>query len=672
MKRIDKTGMLISGALLLAAGVSVAFAAGWNNNSAAEKDGQDVAAAAAPMASHPGASAADPVSSPEAEADSPFPAPAEPSAQDGLPLTQLGLDGWRYWSVEEPFLNLLRLTGNDWTAGQNWPGSETMSMAEMLAGGYIDPETMLPKAIPPGFDYVRSGLFRYGARLDAAAWAGDYVAEWEGEADAVIGLGCAAGQKRAGPSRIEFSCPEDDRSWTNIRFTRIGAGGVRAVRVYRAENEALVKAGEVFDPRFLAYAGRYKILRTLDIQSPNAAGARSVDHLGKMRHAQWGASPAVPRGGIGPARLPMGPPMKALFDMAVKADAALWLHVAGMIGAPAVFDETEPSAGPRRKETRSLARQHAEEILNSPEWPKYADAMVAALKASGYPETRALYIETGNEAWNNAHPFWQRRDYFHGIRDWANEKSPVAGYGSMVGAGFMQAHFAVHLKAALERAGRKQAAVFVLACQHANPATCEGVIAGYKHYFAMHDIDPAPFLARAGLSTATYFHEGLGTRGLFASDSAAETADRWRAAIAEDPEGAAKALTDWYLTADQCCTIPYLVRMRDVQQKIAEDAGIAFIGDYEGESHDAAIRELRDNPDFQKWYFDVWNDGPQGERLTRAWLEALYAQNPDAIIANYKGVAPRQIAHPWGDGLYGEETGRRRAMEGFLRGQDVK
>ena len=60
-------------------------------------------------------------------------------------------------------------------------------------------------------------------------------------------------------------------------------------------------------------------------------------------------------------------------------------------------------------------------------------------------------------------------------------------------------------------------------------------------------------------------------------------------------------------------------------------------------------------------------DGPEGERLTREWAKALFAENPNAMIANYKGVCPREIKYPWCDGIYGEETGRRRALKEFLR-----
>jgi hypothetical protein len=107
--------------------------------------------------------------------------------------------------------------------------------------------------------------------------------------------------------------------------------------------------------------------------------------------------------------------------------------------------------------------------------------------------------------------------------------------------------------------------------------------------------------------------------------------------------------------------------MRRAQRAIAEKAGVAFIGDYEGEAHETAWSPLRDDPAFRDWYFRVWMDGPDGERLTREWAKALLADDPDAMISTFVTIGGRAVNAPWLDGFYGEETGRRRAMEEFLR-----
>lgn len=587
-----------------------------------------------------------------------FLAPLQPNTADGRPILQAGLNQWRYYAYDEPFLNRALLMGNQWTAQNDWPDQTTMGPGALKAGGWLDPVTLLPRAVPPGFSSLRSGLFRGRASEDPASFSGDWAVVWEGDADIGIELGCAATQKKIGRNRLEFFCKAGE-PWTRLKVTRIGPQGFRNLQVFRADEEAALKAGQVFRPQFLAAMRRYRVLRSMDVQNPMMAGARSVDRMATKANAHWGADP-----GYNPDGFPMGPPVEALFDLAVAADAALWMNVAGPIGAPPELD-TVAATGPNRTGVRAAAYAHAAEIVASPEWDRYADEIVRSLIASGYPETRALYVETGNEVWNDANPFWYGRDYFHGIRDWANDRKPVAGYGAMVGAGFMEARFAVALDAALARAGRKQAVVFILACQHANTATCDGVANGFRHYFGWAGIDPAPFLAHAGLSTATYFQDGVSK--LFPGATAEEKTATWLAAIKADPQGTATALTDWYLKTDQCCTIPYLVRMRRAQRAIAAKAGIAFIGDYEGEAHETAFAPLRDNPAFRDWYFNVWMDGPEGERLTREWAKALLTDDPEAIVSAFVVIGRREIVHPWLDGLYGEATGRRRALEEFLR-----
>lgn len=606
-----------------------------------------------------------PVTPPPAGPGAAFLAPSEPVA-DGKPILLLGLDGWGD-GIEEPFINLARKMGNVWSASQKWPGADTMGMAELWRGGFIDPETMLPRAIPPGFDFVRTGLLRGGARYDREGYAGTYVVEWEGEAgNPIVDLSCQGSEKYPAPNRMEFTCPATSKDWNNVKFPGLANGGLKALRIFRKEDESQVRAGAEFSPRFLDYAHGYKVLRTMDIQASVVAGARSVDQLARKSHSQWAADPRINYDG-----LPMGPPIEALFDMAVAADSALWMNVSGPLGAPAVFDEiavggTRHRENYEQKLNQKWSKQYAPEILGSPEWDKYADEIVRSLIASGYPQDRALYVETANEVWNNANPFWWNRDYFLGIYDWLAEKKPANGYSTMVGVGYMEARFAVALEKALLKAKRKQAVVFVLAAQHANPATSEGALIGFRRYFEDAGLDPAPWMARAGLSTATYFHEGTSRQGLFPAASDDELKAKWLSAIKSDPQGTAKALTDWYLNVDQQASIPYLVRMRKLQEAMAAKYGVRFIGDYEGLTHDTA-NVLRDDPAFADWYWKEWMDGPEGERLVRAWLDALYAENANAIIANYKGVCPREIKYPWCDGVYGQDVGVRRALSGYLR-----
>ena len=79
---------------------------------------------------------------------------------------------------------------------------------------------------------------------------------------------------------------------------------------------------------------------------------------------------------------------------------------------------------------------------------------------------------------------------------------------------------------------------------------------------------------------------------------------------------------------------------------------------------------LERDPEFIRWYKDYqW--GAEGERLTRAWAQALFEDDPDAIISNYGGFGPVENAtgkpSVWNDGFYTEDNGRKRALDEFLR-----
>lgn len=603
------------------------------------------------------------------------PPAAFPNTDDGRPIMQLGVGGVGYVSLEDPFVNLFHtMNTSSWTAVK-WPGNETMSFADMLAQGYVDPQTMLPRAVPDGYEYIRSGLFRFGARFYPEYYGGTYVVEWDGKAKAKCGFGKTP--NKVEKNRIECFYPSGDHDWSNIEFREIGEGFANP-RLFRKEDEAI--KDQFFSPRFLAHLRQYKVIRTMDLQAANTNWLRSVDRLSTKNTLTWGDNAALTDDGgkvISPA-IPRGVPIEVLFDMAVASDTALWVHVAGLVGAPAVFDDPELLDG--KKEIRTFARKHAREILASPEWRKYADEIIRSLKASGYPRDRMLYIEHANEVWNFAFPFWRATNYFWGLAEGIKGDNSV---GFSWGLGYVTAHFAVIFDAALHEAGLDdQPWVAVLAGQMANTETTKGALAGFKAYFAEYKMDAAPYLARLGVSTASYY-QGVFEESAIGAVVGGSPADgdwsaRWLKAIKADPEGLQARATDFIIKGSDTIvgTIPNLVRQRNAHQKLAEAAGAFFLGDYEGESHESGGGPLKNNPAFVNWTED-WRAGPQGERMTRAWIEGLQKQNPQAIIANFTSIGPRDpegdasddavLMAPWVDNFWNEETGRTRAFKAYLR-----
>lgn len=591
-----------------------------------------------------------------------------PDTSDGRPIMQLGIQGFdNNFVTEEAFTNVALLMGNSWSAEG---GSEPpRNYAALWKGGFIERSTNIPRAIPAGYKRIRSGLFRDG-RHYPAHYAGTYVLEWEGDADLQFGFGLPkcpqAGkscQTRLSRNRAEATFVATDRTWSNFEITRIGGAGLRDIRLYRKKNEAHLKAGGMFNPQFIAYARRYKIIRTLDVQSASVSTLRSVDGLKKAGMFGHGGSWRMNKDA--PAA-PIGAPLATLFRLTIVANSALWMHVPPYLGAPASYD-TLPNS-----ETRAYAKANFGKIASSPEWRKWADETVRALKSSGYATNRTLYIELANETWNNAGPFWKTWAYYLGLGDALGNKS------SSYSLGYLSAHYAVQFDAALKAQGRSQAWVIVLAGQMANPGTTKAALDGFRRYFSDKRIDPAPYLRRAGVSTASYYSDTFTkTHGLFTAANETELKAKWLAAITSDPAGLARKIEDRLVNgSDQKIgTIPFLVRMRKLHQKNATDAGAFFLGDYEGGSHDQT-EWLNSDPRIVN-FVENFRRGAHGERVDRAWIEAMRRQNPKAVIANYRGVSlgdpegangsDKSIAASWDDGFYNDPNGRTRALDSYLR-----
>ena len=150
----------------------------------------------------------------------------------------------------------------------------------------------------------------------------------------------------------------------------------------------------------------------------------------------------------------------------------------------------------------------------------------------------------------------------------------------------------------------------------------------------------------------------------------------WREAILADPAGLARRRADQVISGTGSATLSWVLANRRRHREVAQSHGAYFLGDYEGESHETMPQWLAADPVIVNWAED-WIAGPQGERVTRAWANAMKADDPKAIISNYMGIQPRdpegasptdtKFADPWYDGYYGEENGRTRGLEAILR-----
>jgi len=203
-----------------------------------------------------------PVAEPQAEpAPPPPPAPVIPVA-GFAPVTNpnlaLGLAGVNDWSVQQPFLDLMK-TARPWVGhlpGQ-WGGR---GHDDLAAGGWLDDHGW-PKAIPPELEAI-STLILTDLPEDAGGVAGRYALTWQGNGS--LRVEGRAQVVSATPGRILFDyTPGEGAVLLTIAATD-PADPIRNITAVREDRAAALAAGQVFNPDWLARIRGAKMVRFMD------------------------------------------------------------------------------------------------------------------------------------------------------------------------------------------------------------------------------------------------------------------------------------------------------------------------------------------------------------------------------------------------------------------------
>lgn len=545
-------------------------------------------------------------------------------------------------NTEEPFINILHAGGVSWTE------TDEVNTQELYDTGVLDPVTGLPQSLPNG--WMRSGVY-FSTWPDKSHWAGEWVLEWETEkpnnADLLLHWFPGDKQYRAGRSRVEFSrSPGNDHA--AIAITRLKSP-LTAVRMFRKENEAALRAGKIYNPRFIAEVAKYHVVRTMDLQEANRTAITRVDELSTMEACCWNntAWKGPPRRTDHPFR---DIPLKALFALAVEADNILWHHAPMELGSPKRLHD--PSIMDRDNNDnvagawRAHARENAAEILASSEWDAYADKFVAALAASGYPEERPLYTTVSNEVWNTAFHYFVSTNYAWGLGQGFQENGHFRhGYGAAL------ARWKLALDGALTRAGRAQPVIYVAEGQAANTSTTWDALGAMKRFLEQNGEAWDDHAPEIGISVASYWGGGPNWNGV-------ATPQQWQNA----GESEAIALTDRLLNgpASELATKAWILKRFEDHAKAGEQYGVKIIGAYEGGSH-------LEKPGYvPREFYEQWLWGEHGARVNKGVNDALAAAYPGIILSNYVLAGPTG-GQPWFDGQYGETTEMNRSWSAYQR-----
>ena len=554
------------------------------------------------------------------------------------PLMQVGPWYPATYNVEEPYLNIIHASSVNWHA----QGLTTEALYEQ---GVIDPETGLPVRLPDG-KWLQLGAYFGNNDIRAAMhWDGEWVLEWEGDADLHIARVPKEMQWRSGKNRIEFTL-DLKRAKTTVALIEVRKlkTPLMALRLFRKENEALVRAGKIASPAFAAAVSRYDIVRTMDLQGAGANMVRSVDDLPDMKAPFWGN-----KAWLSPNDTPQpfrSAPVEAMMALAMETDTALWAVVPIALGAPAGFYDPsirDSDKGKWVQNFRRIAEQNGKAILASPEWDRYADYFVRALIDSGYPETRTLYVTVENEVWNTALQYIAVSEYAAGLAGGAGYRAEPNIGQIRLGYGVASARWKLALDDALRRAGRKQDVVYVIEGMQGWTQPNAWALEGARRWMEAQGetwLDHAP---RFGTSVTSYWGDG----GL-------------KLKPGEEKDFAA-AIENFVLngSARQTGTRATVLRAFREEARLAAREGARFIGAYEGGASQTKPEGVSDAV-YQAF---LWGD--RAARINKAVNDALAAEFPGVILSNY--VLSGARGAPWFDSLPGEDNPYSRSWEPYLR-----
>ncbi|MFC2953094.1 hypothetical protein ACFOOP_14235 [Marinicaulis aureus] len=584
------------------------------------------------------------------------------SAAPQRPLMQVGPWYPATFNMEEPFINLINASPVVWEGGG-------MNTGEIVAAGLVDKKTLLPTQLPNG-KWLNGGIyFPANSPEMNLHWDGDWVLEWEGDADFWIDYLPREMQWRESKNRIVFT--RNFKRGKTLDHSRIQIRGLngplKSLKLYRKENEEAVKAGKIYNPAFLKGIAGYDIVRTMDIQSANSATIRSVDDLASMETAFWAATDWGNATGEPQFKYPspvQGMPIEAALRLGTESGKMIWFQAPITLGAPQTLFDSRPEDGRIdiwAARFSDAAGADAVNVIESEEWDVYADAFVEALIASGYPADRPLYVSLANEVWNFGGQYFLTTTYAQrmgwGLAPWLGIPKHN---GLREGYGALMARFKLAVDGALERAGRDQSITYVVEGQAAYVELTGAALRGAKAYMDKKGERWAEHAPGFGVSVASYwgYHEGLTESGIDPSDL--------------------DALEDYFLNGSDRLLGTRANVLKLFRGAAAQGAqyGVKLIGAYEGGSHftrpcktwdpnRGCVEYAMTTAQYREFQW-----GERGGRINYEINKALADEFPGVILSNYVLAGPPG-GQPWFEGPIGAENPYARSWEALMAHEEA-
>jgi hypothetical protein len=309
--------------------------------------------------------------------------PANATSPLGINVLQIN-----YWTPEQPFLNIFKTTGVShatptgwWTHSSSAWDTHEEAYLQLDADGYPKSLTAnYPAPHPPQrFDSVGILMLRELPNADVGAGLeyrpGKYVVLYDGQGTLAYEADARLVSASPGRDVIEVLLPSSGGVGLRITATDPNHTGnhIRNIRVVKAEEEPLLKAGQVFRPGFLNLLRRFRVIR--GVQWLN------VDEQDGGRLTNWSDRPLTSDAGWGSKR---GVPLEVVLQLCNAIGADCWLNV------------------PHRASDEYISR-------------------MAILAQSMLGAGQKVYVEFSNEVWN---PTYEQ--YHHAVRQ-GQATWPAAG-----------------------------------------------------------------------------------------------------------------------------------------------------------------------------------------------------------------------------------------------------
>ncbi len=225
------------------------------------------------------------------------------------PSLAMGLNGIADWSVQHPFLDLMK-TARPWVGHTNeqWGAFEADAIE---SGDYLD-EFGWPKRLPEGARALEAFILTDQPEA-AVGLAGQYIVRYEGSGE--LSIGGRAKNVRQSDQEVRFDYTPGD-GLVAIGITKTDPEDhVRNIKVYRAHDADLIAAGVTFNPAWLARIENLRSLRFMDWMSTNGSISSTWDKRANLNDFSY---------------VRRGVPAEAMIELANLVGADPWFNMPHM------------------------------------------------------------------------------------------------------------------------------------------------------------------------------------------------------------------------------------------------------------------------------------------------------------------------------------------------------